>query len=284
MSARAGLRCKFQYLYMGKYERGHGASLPAPTFQVRTVSDVRGHNNRRTMKRKFFCLLLAMSCSVCGFAQQTDPLLTGAVTTQTEMLKKLFKKREKTQEAIIATEAGVTLAMERMHHLEDKMLGYLQNAQGAMQNIYQIKRAAELVGMEIPQNMALLRKSLPGNLKGTAIAVMVSEELVDASAQMLSLYPFMKQLVTSGSYNVTNADGKTEKHKVNLLNSAERYYVANEIVTRLESINTDLWLLAWQIRTLSWNDLWFGLDPDGWATVMSGKAVVDGLIMDWKYL
>ena len=178
---------------MGKYERGYGASLPAPTFQVRTLGDVRGHNNRRTMKRKFFCLLLAMSCSVCGFAQQTDPLLTGAVTTQTEMLKKLFKKREKTQEAIIATEAGVTLAMERMHHLEDKMLGYLQNAQGAMQNIYQIKRAAELVGMEIPQNMALLRKSLPGNLKGTAIAVMVSEELVDASAQMLSLYPFMSR-------------------------------------------------------------------------------------------
>ena len=225
-----------------------------------------------------------MSCSVCGFAQQTDPALTGAVATQTEILKKLFKKREKTQQAIIASEATVTLAMERMHHLEDKMLGYLQNAQGAMQNIYQIKRAAELVAMEIPKNMALLRKSVPGNLKGTAIAVMVSEELVDATTQMLSLYPFMKQLVTSGSYNVTNSDGKTEKHKDNLLNSAERYYVANEIVTRLESINTDLWLLAWQIRTLSWNDLWFGLDPDGWATVMSGKAVVDGLIMDWKYL
>ena len=220
-----------------------------------------------------------MSCSVCGFAQQTDPALTGAVATQTEILKKLFKKREKTQQAIIASEATVTLAMERMHHLEDKMLGYLQNAQGAMQNIYQIKRAAELVAMEIPKNMALLRKSVPGNLKGTAIAVMVSEELVDATTQMLSLYPFMKQLVTSGSYNVTNSDGKTEKHKV-----TERYYVANEIVTRLESINTDLWLLAWQIRTLSWNDLWFGLDPDGWATVMSGKAVVDGLIMDWKYL
>ena len=160
----------------------------------------------------------------------------------------------------------------------------MQNAQGAMQNIYQIKRAAELVGVEIPKNMALLRKSIPSNLKGTAIAVLVSDELMDATTQMLSLYPFMKQLVTSGSYNVTNADGKTEKHKVNLLNSAERYYVANEIVTRLESINTDLWLLAWQIRTYSWNDLWFGLDPDGWATVMSGKAIVDGLILDWKYL
>ena len=209
------------------------------------------------MKRKILCLLLAVSGSVCGFAQQTDPALTGAVAVQTKILKDLFKKREKTQQAIIASEASVFLAMERMHQLENKMLGYLQNAQGAMQNIYQIKRAAELVGVEIPKNMALLRKSIPGNLKG---------------------------LVTSGSYNVTNADGKTEKHKVNLLNSAERYYVANEIVTRLESINTDLWLLAWQIRTYSWNDLWFGLDPDGWATVMSGKAIVDGLILDWKYL
>lgn len=225
-----------------------------------------------------------MSGSVCGFAQQTDPALTGAVAAQTKILKDLFKKREKTQKAIIASEASVFVAMERMHSLENKMLGYLQNAQGAMQNIYQIKRAAELVGVEITKNMALLRKSIPGNLKGTAIAVLFSEELLDATTQMASLYPFMKQLVTSGSYNLTNADGKTEKHKVNLLNSAERYYVANEIVTRLESINTDLWLLAWQIRMYSWNDLWFGLDPDGWATVMSGKGIVDGLILDWKYL
>ena len=236
------------------------------------------------MKRKVICLCAALSCSLGGFAQQTDPTLTGAVVAQTEILKDLFKKREKTQQKIIAAEAAVTLSMERMHQLEDKMLGYLQNAQGAMQNLYQLKRAMELVGVEIPKNMGLLKRSLPGHLKGTAIAVMVSDELMDATTQMASLYPFMKQLVTSGSYNVTNGDGKTEKHKVNLLNSAERYYVANEIVTRLEAINTDLWLLAWQIQTYSWGDLWFGLDPDGWATVMSGKAIVDGLIWEWKYL
>lgn len=236
------------------------------------------------MKRKVICLCAALSCSLGGFAQQTDPTLTGAVVAQTEILKDLFKKREKTQQKIIAAEAAVTLSMERMHQLEDKMLGYLQNAQGAMQNLYQLKRAGELVAVEIPKNMDMLRRSLPGHLKGTAIAVMVSDELMDATTQMASLYPFMKQLVTSGSYNVTDGDGKTEKHKVNLLNSAERYYVANEIVTRLEAINTDLWLLAWQIQTYSWGDLWFDLDPDGWATVMSGKAIVDGLIWEWKYL
>lgn len=236
------------------------------------------------MKKKILCLAFAASFVLRGSAQQTDPTLTGAVLTQTQMLKDLFKKREKTQQQIIATEAAVTLAMERMHQVEEKVLSYLSNAQGAMQNLYQIKRATELVAVEIPKNMSLVKNSIPGNLKGTAIATLVSDELLDATTQMLSLYPFMKQLVTSGSYDVTNSDGKTEKHKVNLLNSAERYYVANEIVTRLESINTDLWLLAWQIQTYSWSDLWFGLDPEGWATVMSGKYIVSGLIRDWQYL
>ena len=53
-------------------------------------------------------------------------------------------------------------------------------------------------------------------------------------------------------------------------------------MTRLETINTDLWLLAWQVRTLSWNDLWFSLDPDGWVSVMSGKAIAENLVWEWN--
>ena len=229
-----------------------------------------------------------IAACLCSSAQQTDPTLTGAVAAQTEILKKIFKDREETQKKIIAAEAAVGLAMDRMHQVENKMLDYLSNAQGAMQNLYQIKRAAELVTTEIPQNMNLVRKSVPGHLKGTAIALLVSDELTDAATQMASLFPFMKQLVTSGTYNVDGYDSQgnptTEKHKVNLLNSAERYYVANEVVSKLETINTDLWLLAWQIRTLSWQDLWYGLDPEGWAAVMSGKAIVESLIYEWEYL
>lgn len=52
---------------------------------------------------------------------------------------------------------------------------------------------------------------------------------------MTALFPFMKQLVTSGKYDVTGDDGKNEKHKVNLLNASERYYIANEVVSRLEA-------------------------------------------------
>lgn len=238
--------------------------------------------NRKT-KTFIFSLSATLLCGTVPLrAQQTDPTLTAAVILQTEELKSIHKKRKSTQEKIIAAETAVTLALDRVHNVENKMLDYLSNAQGAMQNLYQMKRAAELVATEIPKNCDLLRKSVPGHLKGTAIAVLVSDELTDAASQMAALYPFMKQLVTSGSYDVTNAEGKTEKHKVNLLNSAERYYIANEVVTRLETINTDLWLLAWQVRTLSWNDLWFSLDPDGWASIMSGKAIAETLVWEWN--
>ena len=240
------------------------------------------------MRLRIISLCLAIAIAGRMEAQQTDPTLTGAVVAQTEILKKIFKDREETQNKIIAAEAAVSVAMDRMHAVENKMLDYLSNAQGAMQNLYQIKRAAQLVGVEIPRNMSLVSKSVPGHLKGTAIALLVSDELTDAATQMASLYPFMKQLVTNGSYNVDgyddNGNPKTEKHEVNLLNSAERYYVANEVVTKLEGINTDLWLLAWQIRTMSWQDLWYGLDPEGWATVMSGRAIVESLIYEWNYL
>ena len=239
--------------------------------------------NARRWKRS---LLIAAVGLLIGktplFAQQTDPALTSAVLGQTAALKKIHKDRKKTQEKIIAAEVAVTASLERIHHVEDKMLDYLSNAQGAMQNLYQIKRAGELVATEIPQNCSLLLKSVGSNLKGTAIAAIVSDELADAATQMAALYPFMKQLVTSGSYDTGGSDGGQEKHKVNLLSSSERYYIANEVLTRLEAVNTDLFILAWQVRTLSWNDLWFSLDPEGWASVMSGKNIIGGIVADWN--
>lgn len=238
-------------------------------------------NNIRFAKVVLVILMFSTSSLSC-FGQQTDPTLTATVILQTEELKSIHKKRKTTQEKIIAAETAVTLALDRVHNVENKMLEYLSNAQGAMQNLYQIKRAAELVTTEIPKNTTLLKNSVKGNLKGTAIALLVSDEISDAATEMAALYPFMQQLVTSESYNVTGSDGKTEKHKVNLLNSAERYYVANEVVSRLEAINTDLFILAWQVRTLSWNDLWFSLDPEGWASVMSGKNIINGLVSDWN--
>lgn len=228
----------------------------------------------------FMLSILSLPC----FAQQTDPTLTGAVLGQTAVMQDIHKKRKKTQEKIIAAEAAVTVALDRVHSVEDKLLGYLSNASAAMQNIYQLERCAILIGKEIPDRCEKLSKAVPGHLKGTALAVLVSDEIRDVYTQMASLGPFMYQLVTSGTYNVSDGNGGKEKHKVNLLNAAERYYIANEIVSKLESINIDLYLLTCQVRTLSWNNLWYRYDPEGWINYMSGKNRVEFIIAQWKGL
>ena len=105
------------------------------------------------MKRFILLTIFCTSVGIASYAQQTDPTLTGAVVAQSEMLKKIFNNREKTQNKIIAAETAVTAAMERMHKVEDQMLDYLSNVQGAMQNLYQVKQATELTTTEIPRNM-----------------------------------------------------------------------------------------------------------------------------------
>ena len=132
---------------------------------------------RLKMAAGALALWLAGGNAVPAFSQQIDPALTGAVTAQTLELKSLHDKRRKTQEKIIAAEAAVTVALDRVHSVENKMLEYLSNAQGAVQNLYQIKRAGELVTTEIPQNCSLLLKSVGSNLKGTAIAAIVGHRV-----------------------------------------------------------------------------------------------------------
>lgn len=237
-------------------------------------------------------LLLAMCLAfghtapgVCG-AVQTDPTLTSAIIKQMEILKKIYARRESTQKKIIAAEAAVTAAMTRMHQVEDSVLKYMANVSGAFQNLYQIKRAGELVAIEIPHNMAEVRRAIgEGHFEGTAVAVLAGQQIAEMTTQMMSLYPFMKQLVTSGSYSTghTDENGKAVNKKVNLLDSYERYYICTSVVSSLEQINGSLYLLAWEIRSMRWRDLIYALDPVGWNNIINMKYIVDYAVKEWNY-
>lgn len=239
-------------------------------------------------KTFFIALLCCFNSYIHAATVQVDPALAGAITLQMNTLKNIYSKREKTQNKIIAAEAAVTVALDQMHKVEDKVLGYMSNVQGAFKNLYQIKRAGELVVKEIPANMNNVRRAIKvGGFQGTFLATTVGTELSSMTMDMMSLYPFLEQLVTTGTYNTTDYDSQgnivNKKNKVNLLNSAERYYICNTVVDKFESINTSLYLLAWEIQTMRWRDLFFKLDPEGWAAIMTGKNIVEGVISDWNY-
>lgn len=68
-------------------------------------------------------LLLAHTLYTSAATIQVDPALTGAITAQMAALKQIYSKREKTQNKTIAAEGAVTMALDRMHKVEDKILG-----------------------------------------------------------------------------------------------------------------------------------------------------------------
>jgi len=220
-------------------------------------------------------ITLMLTMAVDGHAQQTDPALTAAVTGQTFTLKTLFDARKSTQEKILAATGIEDVQLQQLHDIEKKVLDYMANVSGLMQNLYQVKRTTELVTVEIPRNISAVTSACKGHLKGTGIALAVSDEIRSVYTEIGSLSALCTSLVKTKT-----VDG----NKVNLLNAAERYWLCEKIVSSLEDINSALYILSWQIQYLSWEDLWRGLDPDTWANYMQGRWIAESIIRDWDGL
>ncbi|MCH5236479.1 MAG: hypothetical protein J1E95_01605 [Muribaculaceae bacterium] len=238
------------------------------------------------MRNKAFIIIPVLG--ICAFtplesmAQQTDPTLTAAVILQTEELKSAYKKRNETQNKLIAAQAAVATAMEQVHGVENKILEYMSNASSAMNDIYQLKRAAELVSTHIPNQLAEMSKAVPDNLKGTAITALTSKTVSQVTTEMASLYGLMSQLVTSTKYSFNDGkDDTSGKKNVNLLSAAERYYIATEVTGRLERIYRKLYNITYQIKTLDWMDAWYNLDSSSWAKFQNGKTISQSLMTKW---
>ena len=227
------------------------------------------------MRRIQYTIIMLLMAVTNIHAQQTDPALTAAVTTQTFTLKSLFDARHSTQEKILAATGIENVQLQQLHDIEKKVLDYMANVSGLMQNLYQVKRTTELVTVEIPRNIGEVTRACQGHLQGTAIALAVSDEIRDIYTQIGSLSTLCTSLVKSRT-----VDG----NKVNLLNAAERYWLCEKIVSSLEDINSALYILSWQIQYLSWEDLWRGLDPDTWCNYMQGRWMAESCIRDWDEL
>lgn len=70
----------------------------------------------------------------------------------------------------------------------------------------------------------------------------------------------------------------------NLLDRYERMSLANGIYTNLLEIRYKVEGMLLMARYATMNDLFFAIDPEGWANIMTMRNSVDGLAMDWNRL
>ena len=107
---------------------------------------------------------MLLTMTLTSHAQQTDPALTAAVTGQTFTLKSLFDARKSTQQKILTATGIEEVQLKQLHDIEKKVLDYMANVSGLMQNLYQVKRTTELVTVEIPRNISAVSKATKGHL------------------------------------------------------------------------------------------------------------------------
>lgn len=230
-------------------------------------------------------LLLALSAAVPKVQAQVsvDPVLTGAIVAQTSALSKVYDERSKRHKAIIAAEAAVTTALSKIHEVEEKTLDYLSNAQGAVQNLYQGEKIGEL-SASIGKRAAELTRVAKQHLPAAVATGLIEEESKDLWNESAALIPFLYQLIKTGTYNRRNDDGSVDRKKVNLLNAYERYYILNEVVSRLENIDTDLMCLTWEVETFSLSRIFEVITPEAWCNYMYGLDLAKDVIAEFEDL
>ena len=78
------------------------------------------------------------------------------------------------------------------------------------------------------------------------------------------------------------AEKKNDGH--NLLDRYERLTLANRIYTDLMEIRYKVEGMMLMAQFATANDLFFAIDPEGWANVMTLRNQVGGLVQDWNGL
>ena len=86
--------------------------------------------------------------------------------------------------------------------------------------------------------------------------------------------------------NPLKGQGTAEKKSdgYNLLDRYERLSLANRIYTDLMEIRYKVEGMMLMAQFATANDLFFAIDPEGWANVVTMKNQVGGLIQDWNGL
>ncbi len=135
-------------------------------------------------------------------------------------------------------------------------------------------------------------KSVPGLVKTVGKANFANKalclnELGNLTAQTQQLVADFINIVNNGKVqNPLKGQGTAEKKNdgYNLLDRYERLTLANTIYTGLMEIRYKVKGMMLMAQYATVNDLFFAIDPEGWANIVTMKNQVGGLIRDWNGL
>lgn len=217
-------------------------------------------------------------------AVAVDPTLAAAIELQKDAFNKAYKERKKLREATLGAQAAVTVALETVHAVENEALKYMKETGDVLTNLIQLKNIAENA-VQLPVDMWNLLAKIPDNPKGAAITAVATKKFTQTVTDIVELSSLVEDVVTSTySFSDKDKDKKDGKKHVNLLSSAERYSILMDVDYRLKRIKRDVRMLGYYIETLSWEDLWRGMDRKSYFKAIQSKYEIESIKKNWKKL
>lgn len=211
-----------------------------------------------------------------------DPNCVKAVTANLATQKAIEDQHNKRLDSITSKKQKLELYHLSMATIKELYKVTMQNVRGfGTESKYytEIGRCAYDILLDVPELVKVVGKAKFHN------KVMCLSELAGLVTETRQLVGDFVNIVNNATIeNPLKGKNAVEKKSdgYNFLDRYERLTVANNIYTRLMEIRYKVEGIMAMAQYATMNNMFFAIDPEGWANVVTMKNNVSGLITDWN--
>ena len=229
-------------------------------------------------------VLAATNQSFAIWQVVTDPYCLKAVTTNLATQKAIEGQHNHRLDSIASKKKKLELYTVSMATIKELYKLTLENVKGfGTESKYyvEIGRCAYDIIRDVPELVQTVNRAKFSNkllcLNELGNLVVETQQLVGDFVNIVNNAKIDNPLKGQGT-----APKQGDGH--NMLDRYERLTVANCIYTDLMNIRYKVEGMMMMAQYATLNDLFFAIDPEGWANVVTMKNQVDGLVRDWNGL
>lgn len=238
-------------------------------------------------KLRYIILAAAVAATVNAYSAWRvviDPSCIKAVTANLASQKLIEEQHNKRLDSIAARKQKVELYTVSMATIKELYKLSMENVSGfGTESLYykEIGSCALDIVTSVPELVSTVGKA---NFSNKLLCLNELGNLVTETQQLVA--DFVNIVCNAKVENPlkgrATAETKSDGH--NLLDRNERLTVANTIYTDLIRIRYKVEGMLAMAQYATLDDLFFAIDPEGWANVVTMRTRVESLVLDWKGL
>lgn len=255
--------------------------------EVKTLSIQKSMMTEKRYKKLLILTMMMLSLLLPAkvlavYRVVTDPQTTATVLTNTLSQMAIEREHNKRLDSINAKQKKIELYTVSMATMKEVYKLTMENIKGFGEESWyytEIGRCAYDIIKDVPEVTKVVKDAKWHN------QLLCLGELAGVGTKTQKLVNDFVNIVNNGKIRNPLGDNSGESGEndgYNLLDRYERLSIANRIYTDLLELRYKIQGMMAMAQYATMNDLFFAIDPEGWANVMVMQNAVSGLIDDWN--